>query len=420
MVSAAAYSGSFGAQMATTGRIDQLFATTIGQTYYVAARIRINQQLVNPSWGGLRVQIVNASWSQLAVSPSLTITNSPAGQWTRVYFSFVANTTQSRLIYQNFSGGGQFNAAADEFIVSPNPISDDPQATPTPGSSPTPTSPAPTNTPLPPTATPTPTPTGTATPIITSNLMYLSSTTGGTVSGITFADEDILTYNTGTGVWSLYFDGSDVGLGSVDVSSWELMGDGSVLFSVDVPVTLATVGVVDDSDIIRFTPTTTGSSTAGTFSWYFDGSDVGLDLDAEEIDALDVLANGQIIISTTGSFAVTGASGLDEDLIAFAPTSLGDVTAGTWSFYFDGSDVGLANTNSEEITNVWVAGNGDLYLSALGAFTVTDVTGDGADVFRCVPGSLGSVTTCTFNLVWDGSLNGFAGEVLDALVIVQP
>ena len=113
IVGAAAYAGAWGARMATAGRIDQPFGTVSGQTYYVSARIRINQQIVAPSWGGLRIQIVNASWQQLAVSPSLTIGNSPAGQWTAINVSFVANSSTSRLVYQNFSGGGQFNADAD-------------------------------------------------------------------------------------------------------------------------------------------------------------------------------------------------------------------------------------------------------------------------------------------------------------------
>lgn len=107
--------------MTSNGRIDQVFNTTINQTYLVRARLRINQQVVNPSWGGLRVQVVNSNWQQRATSPSYTLSNSPAGQWTQISFTFVANTTRSRLMYQNFSGGGQFNADFDVVSVSPVP-----------------------------------------------------------------------------------------------------------------------------------------------------------------------------------------------------------------------------------------------------------------------------------------------------------
>src|SRR5262245_44430960 len=175
IVGAAAYVGAWGARMATDGRIDQPFGTVSGQSYYVSARIRINQQLVAPSWGGLRIEIVNASWQQLAVSPSLTIGNSPAGQWTAINFSFVANSSTSRLVYQNFSGGGQFNADADEFAVGGQPVATatasatststptrTPTATRTPTRTPTPTNTAVGSTPTP-TRTPTQTPSATST-----------------------------------------------------------------------------------------------------------------------------------------------------------------------------------------------------------------------------------------------------------------
>jgi len=63
----------------------------------------------------------------------------------------------------------------------------------------------------------------------------------------------------------------------------------------------------------------------------------------EDIDLLDVALNGDIYLSTAGDFAVTGISGFDEDVFICTPTSLGDVTACTYSssFYFDGSTWGL-------------------------------------------------------------------------------
>lgn len=200
------------------------------------------------------------------------------------------------------------------------------------------------------------------------------------------------------------------------MDAFEMLSDGSLLLSPDTAVTLTGVGAVDDSDIVRFTPTSTGSNTAGTYTWYFDGSDVELSLDAEDIDALNILADGRIVISTLTSFTVTGASGLDEDLLAFTPTSLGSTTAGSWAIYFDGSDVGLSTNSNENVNGAWTASNGSLYLSTVGAFAVTGLSGDGADIFICTPGSFGSTTACTFTLYWDGSVNGFAGAV-DAFAI---
>lgn len=139
---------------------------------------------------------------------------------------------------------------------------------------------------------------------------------------------------------------------------------------------------------------------------YFDGSDVGLTQSAEDIDALGFTSDGKLlIISTTGSFSVTGASGGDEDLIAFTPTSLGTNTSGTWALYFDGSDVGLNDSGTEDINGVDIDSAGNVYLTTLGAFSVAGLSGGGEDVFRCTPLTLGSTTSCSsFTMTWDGSL----------------
>jgi hypothetical protein len=108
----------------------------------------------------------------------------------------------------------------------------------------------------------------------------------------------------------------------------------------------------------------------------------------------------------------------DEDLATFTPSSLGTNTAGTWAFAFDGSDVGLNSNANEDVGALWIDdATGNFYLSTLGAFSVPGVSGDGADVFVCDPGTLGGTTTCTYSMYWDGSANGFAGEVVDALAI---
>jgi len=84
-----------------------------------------------------------------------------------------------------------------------------------------------------------------------------------------------------------------------------------------------------------------------TFAMYFDGSDVGLSNSNENVDAAAVDAAGRIYLSTTGNFSVTGASGADEDVFVFTPTTLGATTSGTFSpsLYFDGSAFGLSSND---------------------------------------------------------------------------
>lgn len=283
--------------------------------------------------------------------------------------------------------------------------------------------PSPTNTLIPVatfTSTPTATLTPTRTPTITpppADVLYVSSTTNGTAGGVSFADEDILSYNTSIGTWSMYFDGSDVGITS-DVDAFSILYDGSLLLSLDSDVTVNGLGAVDDSDLIRFTPTSLGVNTSGTFTMYFDGSDVGLSTSGEDVDAFGFTPDGRLVFSTVDSFSVPGVSGNDEDLIAFLPTTLGALTGGTWSLYFDGSDVGLNNASSEEINAVWIDPvDNRIYLSTLGNFSVPGLSGNGSDIFTCAPGSLGSVTLCSYASYWLGASNGFAGEIVDALDI---
>ena len=297
---------------------------------------------------------------------------------------------------------------------------------------PTPTNTAvPTNTPIPPTPTNTPvppTPTATATPTNTpvpgdDPVIYVSSSSGGNAGGVAFADEDILSYDTGSSLWTMYIDGSDIGLsgsGARDVDAFYIMNDGSVLLSFVAATTIPDVGSVDDSDIIQFTPTSTGTITAGTFSMYFDGSDVDLTSNGEDVDAIGFAPDGRLLISTSGNPSVAGVSGdSDEDLLAFTATSLGSTTSGTWAMYFDGSDVGLSTSSSEDTAGASVdAANGNIYLTTRGNFTVTGASGTGTDIFLCVPASLGSSTTCTFSLFWDGSANGFGSEVTDGIHVM--
>ncbi len=121
----AAHTGNFGVKMNGDGRITQTFRTVRGRRYYVMARVRIDREITRPSWGGVRVQITNSSnWTELA-QRTLTPQDSPIGRWTRVDLSFVAASTQTRIAFDNFSGGGRYEASGDEFYVSETQIPPD-------------------------------------------------------------------------------------------------------------------------------------------------------------------------------------------------------------------------------------------------------------------------------------------------------
>ncbi len=257
-----------------------------------------------------------------------------------------------------------------------------------------------------------------------SDVIHMSSSSGGTVGGVTFADEDVLAFDTATGEWAMVIDGSDIGLGGSgarDVDAVHRLDDGSFLLSITGPSTLPDVGSVDDSDIVRFVPTSTGSITAGSFELYVDASDVGLSTNGEDVDGVHVLADGDLLISTSGSASVSGTSGNDEDVLRFTPTSLGSTTAGTWAVYADGSDIGLSNSSDEDVSGLWLDETaGDLALTTRGAFAVSGLSGTGADAFACLGITSGGATSCSgFSLLFDGSANGFGAESADALFIAR-
>ncbi len=271
--------------------------------------------------------------------------------------------------------------------------------------------------------TPSPTPTSTAIPTPTSSLpsvnpFYVSFASNGSVGGVSFSDEDIMKFD--GSAWSTFFDGSDVGVGGTDLFAFSIVDSDTILMSFGATLTLNGVSVTP-RDVVQFDATSLGSVTAGTFSMYLNGIDVGLDTSSENIDAVSLLPDGRVLISTTGNPSVSGVSGADEDILMFTPTTLGDVTSGTWAMYFDGSDVGLANSGNEDVDALDIDPNGAIYLSTIGDFSVAGVVGFDEDVFVCEPTSLGSVTACNYSpaLYFDGSTWGQAANDVDAFDIIE-
>lgn len=270
---------------------------------------------------------------------------------------------------------------------------------------------------------------------ITTNYLYFSTTAGGALAGsstpaINFTDADILELaiqSDGAYRYNTYFDGSDVGLTTAteDVDAFDIQTDGSIILSTvgafSVRATHNAAGVASGAtltgggeDLLRFTPSSLGSVTAGTWSIFFDGSTKGLTGAAENIDAVSVLPDGRLLISTSGAATVPGvASAADEDLLSY------NRSTNTWSLYFDGSDVGLTTNDAEDIDALYFenggAANPTLFFSTRGAFAVPGASGQNEDMVWFNPTSLGANTAGSFvsPLAFDGSRFGLAGFDID-------
>ncbi len=233
---------------------------------------------------------------------------------------------------------------------------------------------------------------------------YVSAGAAGAVGGVAFAPGDILKF-TPAGGWSMFFDASDVGL-TKNVVALEIEDNGDILLALAAAQTVPGVGNVQPQDVLRFTPSSTGDSTAGAFAMALDGSTKGLTTSGEKIDALG-RTDGRIALSTSGAAAVkrpdnTALKAQDEDALGF------NLASGQWSEYFNGTAIpGLA---AEDINGLWIdPATGDLYISIVGGFNLAGVKGDGKDIVKLSPsGAPGGYTPSLF---WDGSANGFPASI---------
>jgi uncharacterized repeat protein (TIGR01451 family) len=257
------------------------------------------------------------------------------------------------------------------------------------------------------------------------DVLFLSLGSSALVSGLTVRDEDILAYNTLTGDWSKLFDGSDVGVGDNDINAFSLTEEGELYVSfndseddMDDEDGYEGPEEIEDTDIYHFIPTSLGEQTAGRFELFFDGSDVGLTKDGEDVDGLFITPWGDLLISTLGSYKVpspdgTELRGRDEDILIFIPTSLGEETAGEWQLLMDGSVEGLGDPG-EDVSSLWFnSAFTEIFMTTYSDFAVEGASGDSADILICaIPGA---TSLCSFSLALDGATLGLDGERIDGL-----
>jgi hypothetical protein len=169
--------------------------------------------------------------------------------------------------------------------------------------------------------------------------------------------------------------------------------------------------------LVVFTPTPTGSNTAGSFTLLFDGSDMGLGSSKEDIDGVHEFADGSLALSFCGSTNVSLGSFRDEDILLFTPTTLGTNTTGTWSWLFDGSDVGMSNGGGEDLNAVSFDAAGDLWFSTVGDFVSGSASGTDEDLAR-FSGTFGSATAGAVTVELRLASFGIAsGEDVDGLSV---
>ena len=144
-----------------------------------------------------------------------------------------------------------------------------------------------------------------------------------------------------TGTFAFFFDGSAVDLtkDGEDIDAVNYTSDGQLLISV---YGSAKVGEIhgQDEDLLRFTPTALGSTTAGSWALYFDGSVVGLTKGDEDLAAATFDGAGNLYLATKDNFAVSSLNSIqgdNDDLFGCTLAATGaDVTTCTFFPFFNG------------------------------------------------------------------------------------
>lgn len=176
---------------------------------------------------------------------------------------------------------------------------------------------------------------------------YFSTTARATLgtgaNQITAENEDIVRFDEATNRYTIFFDGSQVGLAAQDVDAFHIREDGSILlsFAGDNAFTLAGVGSVEDEDVVRFVPTSTGSTTAGSFQPFFVGDDHGLTAAGADVDGVYEDSLGRLYLSLRSALTVGGLAIADEDIVRWRVTQFGNAEpmVEEYSMIFRGANV---------------------------------------------------------------------------------
>ena len=253
----------------------------------------------------------------------------------------------------------------------------------------------------------------------------LTSSNGSTLA---VSDADIVklvVQSNGQFQHSLQFDGSDVGLTTAaeDIDAFATLADGSIVlstvgaFSVSTRYSRAGLGSGallsgQGHDLLRFVTSQVGSTTLGSWSIYLRGNSVDLGGTNENIDAVSVMPDGRIIISTVGPVSVPGLVGDDEDLLSYTPATR------AWQMFFDGSDV-APTAAEEDVDAVWIQTPAAAGLPIVHLSTGGSTMGAGEDIFRFKATSLGADTRGAFDaIVLDGSRFGLTALGLDGFALL--
>ncbi len=178
--------------------------------------------------------------------------------------------------------------------------------------------------------------------VLSNGHIVLSTMHNATLGGLTFGDDDLVDYDPVSGTASLLFDGGSLFSNSrEDINAAHVLPNGHIILSTVGNARLGGLSFGDD-DLVDYDP------VSGTASLFFDGGSL-FSNSREDIDAVHVLSNGHIILSTVGNARLGGLSFGDDDLVVYDPVS------DTASLFFDGGS--LFSNGNEDINAAHLNGS---------------------------------------------------------------
>ena len=198
--------------------------------------------------------------------------------------------------------------------------------------------------------------------VLANGHLVLSTIGTETLGGTTFDNEDLVDYDPIADIATVLFDGSAAfTAGSTDVSAVHVTANRHLVLSNEYAATLGGLSF-EPNDLIDYDPVT------DTATLLLDGDAVGL---LGRIDAVHLLDDGHLVLSTNAPASLGGLSFTEGDLVEYDP--VGD----TASLFLDGA----LFTAAENVRSAHVgAGSGEITFSepSLWLSTLDDVASSGA------------------------------------------
>ena len=194
--------------------------------------------------------------------------------------------------------------------------------------------------------------------------IILSTESSETLGGLSFGDGDLASYDPTTDTATLLFSEALFG-DNEDIDAVHILDNGNIILSTGSGALLGGLSF-GDGDLVEYNPLT--DVAVLYFSEALFGSD-------ENIDAVHILDNGNIILSTADGATLGGLSFTSGGLIEYNPaTNIGVL-------FFDGA----LFDGSENIDAVHILDNGNIILSTAGAATLGGLTFQNGDLIEYNP-----------------------------------